>query len=348
MYRFWDSITGPLLEVLRPGLIVEIGSDFGPNTRNLIEFCQRHDAKLHVIDPLPKYEVAEWKEQYGEAVEFHLSLSLDALYKIEGFDVVFVDGDHNWYTVFNELRIIEERCYEVDQPFPLVVMHDIGWPYGRRDGYYDPDQIPEVHRNAYERKGMKIGSSELLDEGGFNKGFRNALREGGSHNGVLSAVEDFVSRSEQEMDLLKVSGLHGLGILVPAHFRQNEDLSEFLQTLNLTSAMARHLEVVEDERLRVEADWQQRGAEIRRLEAKREREVQSLENKWQRQNENLRAQNQQLHQQLKHKDQQEKLLTDKLVQREDQSKRKNRGSFHRLLALGKRFYGAIRSQVYRG
>ena len=28
------------------------------------------------------------------------------------------------------------------RPLPLLVLHDVGWPYGRRDLYYDPDDIP--------------------------------------------------------------------------------------------------------------------------------------------------------------------------------------------------------------
>ena len=43
------------------------------------------------------------------------SNSLDALAPDAGigpgvrFDCILIDGDHNWYTVFNELRLIRER-----------------------------------------------------------------------------------------------------------------------------------------------------------------------------------------------------------------------------------------------
>ena len=136
MYYFWDTVIQPVLEILQPKTIVEIGSDQGHNTENLLEYCQQQNAKLHVIDPWPKYEISDWEEEYGESVVFHLSLSLNALPLVEQCDLVLIDGDHNWYTVFNELKLIEKLSDKQSQPFPLILLHDIGWPYGRRDLYY--------------------------------------------------------------------------------------------------------------------------------------------------------------------------------------------------------------------
>ena len=95
MYYFWDTVIQPVLEIIQPKTIVEIGSDQGHNTENLLEYCQQQNAKLHVIDPWPKYEIADWEEQYGESVVFHLSLSLNALPLVEQCDLVLIDGDHN-------------------------------------------------------------------------------------------------------------------------------------------------------------------------------------------------------------------------------------------------------------
>lgn len=53
MYRLWDAIVEPLLEAVRPKSVVEIGSERGPNTRNLLDFCERTGATLHAVDPAP-------------------------------------------------------------------------------------------------------------------------------------------------------------------------------------------------------------------------------------------------------------------------------------------------------
>jgi len=203
----------PVFEFLKPEVIVEIGSDHGSNTKNLLDFCERSGGKLHVIDPLPKYDMDEWRERYGETLIFHRDLSLNALPRIERPDAVLIDGDHNWYTVYNELKLIEKLCG--DSGFPLIILHDIGWPYGRRDLYYDPEAIPPEHRNPYARKGMLPESVELLENKGLNHRLHNALFEGGPRNGILTAIEDFLEETEQRIELTQIPGLHGLGVLIP-------------------------------------------------------------------------------------------------------------------------------------
>ena len=133
MYRFFEPIIEPILDRLEPKVVVEIGSDQGLNTRNLIHFCRRNGAELHVIDPLPKYEVDSWVAEYPEGIVFHRALSLDVLESIESPDVVLIDGDHNWHTVFHELEALARSAGDEPERFPLVMLHDVGWPYGRRD-----------------------------------------------------------------------------------------------------------------------------------------------------------------------------------------------------------------------
>lgn len=249
MLRFWETVVEPSLEALQPSSVVEIGSDRGGNTRNLLEFCQRRGARLHAIDPVPKYEVSSWQEEYGDTFIPHLSLSLDTLALIDGMDAVLVDGDHNWYTVFNELKIIEQRCAEIPQSFPLVFLHDIGWPYGRRDLYYDPESIPEDYRKPHRQMGLRPDSREPVEEGGINSRLYNALHENDVYSGVLTAVEDFLKESRERPEFMKLPGLHGLGILVPEAKRQNEELARHLDSLRLTPTALSHLETVEEGRI---------------------------------------------------------------------------------------------------
>jgi hypothetical protein len=66
MKRFWNTVIEPVIRAARPKSLVEVGSDEGENTRNLLAFCDETDAVLHVVDPVPKYDVSEWQERYGE------------------------------------------------------------------------------------------------------------------------------------------------------------------------------------------------------------------------------------------------------------------------------------------
>lgn len=282
MYRFWDTIVEPLFKVTRPDSVVEIGSDRGVNTRNLLKYCEQNDAKLHVVDPLPKYDVSVWKEEYGDCVEFYSALSLNALSRINDIDAVLIDGDHNWYTVINELRLIQRRCESGSGHFPLVFLHDIGWPYGRRDLYYNPENIPDFYRKPYKRKGLRPGAGEPLEKGGLNSHLCNAIYENDLQNGVLSAVEDFLKETRQRLELVEVSGLHGLGILVPSQLKEeSEELRDFLEALKSSATVRRHLERVEEERLetelrRQEAKESSSRAEVEKLGASQREEVRRL------------------------------------------------------------------------
>lgn len=272
MKRFWNQIIEPLLEALQPAVIVEIGSDKGGNTRNLLEFCEKTDAVLHVVDPAPKYDVAEWQQRYGDRFIFYKDLSLNALPEIENFDVVFIDGDHNWYTVYNELKLIEE----FSDAFPLVLLHDIDWPYGRRDLYYDPDTIPEGYRKPYTKKGLRPDSEGMLEKGGLNQQLYKAVHEGGSRNGVFTAVEDFMQETGQEVDLIRIPGFHGLGILIPAWLRENEVMASVLKIWHLPPAVLQHIERLEKTWLEAEIQRQEQHSRLNELSGHREQVIEKL------------------------------------------------------------------------
>ena len=286
MRRFWDTIISPILERVQPTSIIEIGSDQGHNTAKLLEFCKQHGATLHAIDPLPRFDVAAWREQYGEQFVFHQSLSLNAIPKVDRFDVVLIDGDHNWYTVFHELKLIEKRCTDLSQPLPLMFFHDIGWPYGRRDLYYNPDNIPDAYRKPYQKKGMQPGVAELMEKGGLNASFYNAIYEHSLQNGVLTAVEDFLKEATQPLHLIQIPGLHGLGILLTKELMErNLQLRTFLQALELSPPVVHYIEKVEEERIKLDMLRLEHSTALRVQEA----EVTRLQNDLQTHTINLQA-----------------------------------------------------------
>ena len=296
MHRFWETVIEPVFEILQPQVIVEIGSARGDNTKKILEFCRRGNATLHVIDPMPGYNVSDWEREYDRHLVFHKDLSLNVLPHIGGLDASLIDGDHNWFTVFNELKLIENRCNEDSRNFPVVMLHDVGWPYGRRDVYYEPGRIPERHLNPYAQRGMRLGLSELQENGGFNRGFHNALREGGSQNGVITAVEDFIAQTDQDLRLMQLPGMYGLGILIPSHVR--ESTGGFLETLELPPNIYRHIERVEKAFIEAETARQENNIALRQLERRRASELENSRNRMQQQNANLQKQNDALRQRL--------------------------------------------------
>jgi Methyltransferase domain len=264
MHLFWNSIIEPLLKRLEPRVVVEVGSDQGFNTSNLANFAQRTGAVLHVIDPLPKYDVDEWQNRYGPSIVFHQAPSLEVLGSIDSPDVLLIDGDHNWYTVFHELTLLEDNVAD-DGTFPLVMLHDVGWPYGRRDLYYEPDRVPPGDRHPYRRGGMRPGQRELDPSGGLNAHRFNALEEGGPRNGVLTAIEDMVDRSRLDLRLVIIPAINGLGLLYPSVIADNRPtVATFIDSLQASDVLLHLLETLEDARLEAHVNSIERASEVKR------------------------------------------------------------------------------------
>jgi hypothetical protein len=213
MYRFFESTIRPLLDTApRLDTMVEVGAQSGRHTSRLLPYARAHGAHLHVIDPESSFNASRYERQWAGLSTLHERPSHDALPAIEPPpDVVFLDGDHNWYTVFEELRILDRICTD----WPLTFLHDLEWPYGRRDMYYAPQRVPDEYRHPYAEAGyvgIVKGQSELSPEG-INQMLLNAGHEGGPRNGVRTAVEDFLDATQRDLMLFVVSGNNGLGIV---------------------------------------------------------------------------------------------------------------------------------------
>jgi len=105
MYPFWDPVVWPLLQAAEARRIVEIGALRGETTALMLERLGA-DAELHVIDPVPEFDPAQHEERFPGRYIFHRDISHNVLPGLPPMDVALVDGDHNWFTVYHELRLL--------------------------------------------------------------------------------------------------------------------------------------------------------------------------------------------------------------------------------------------------
>ena len=237
VYWFWGFVTEPLLTALRPNVIVEVGAWTGRTTEKLLTFAHSRQAALHVIDPAPRFDELAFQERWPGTMTLHRGLSHDILPELPPADAVLIDGDHNWFTVYNELRMLR-------QPYPLVLLHDVAWPYARRDVYYEPDRIPAEHRQPTAKAGVRPGKSEL-EPGGPNGHLHHAIHEGGPRNGVLTAIEDFMADAPEPVEFARIPGGHGLGILMPARLLKQREVREQWARLHSAEFLYEHCERLE-------------------------------------------------------------------------------------------------------
>jgi cephalosporin hydroxylase len=209
------------------------------------------DSELHVIDPVPRFDPAEHEAQFPGRYVFHRALSLEVLPTLPPVDVALIDGDHNWYTVHNELKLLAATAAAAGQPLPVLVLHDVAWPYGHRDLYYEPSQIPEEFRHEHRRAGIVPGLIRLRDDGGLNMDLENAVEGGGPRNGVMCALEDFLAEFPEPVRHVHLPIYYGLSIVVAeARLAAIEPLRALLDRLESAAGRDRLLRLAE--RIRID------------------------------------------------------------------------------------------------
>ncbi len=241
MKIFWNEIIGPVIESMAPKHIIEIGADSGINTRNLLHYCKNNGCILTSIDPQPSYDVDAYRTEFSGSFQPVFKMSLQAIKECSAADIVLIDGDHNWYTVFHELIEIEKAMHK---PFPLVLFHDTGWPYGRRDMYYDPANIPQGYMHKYHKGGLEFGNNKLVEGGGFNPHLHHAIECNTNKNGVLTAIEDFCDQSSLTLKLDTFEGLNGLTFLYAV---KNKRAASVLSSTPISERLNR---LIEEERIK--------------------------------------------------------------------------------------------------
>ncbi|RVU04468.1 class I SAM-dependent methyltransferase [Novosphingobium umbonatum] len=240
----YASLIVDCLAMARAREVVEVTQAPGGIARQIVPYLEQYDGRLTVIDPAPDAEFLHWQMLQPQVISV-AAHSLDAVGLQNDVDAWILDGDHNYHTVSNELRMVSSLADRDGRPV-LAFVHDVGWPWGRRDFYGQPDRIPSHARHAAGRH-LPAVPDELCLWGGDQAAY--AVQEGGPRNGVLSAVEDFL-RDSREMDLslayAHVPAIFGLGVIYDKAAPYAAALAQRLAPWDRNPLLAR----MEDNRLR--------------------------------------------------------------------------------------------------
>jgi hypothetical protein len=223
----FSEVVFDCLEAVAPSSVIEVGAFQGDFTRELLTWGAAAGAQVAAIEPLPQPGLVALAKRHPE-LELIEKPSLDVLGELPPADAVIIDGDHNHFTVLHELRLLAESAGE--QGIPLVLLHDVAWPHARRDTYYEPERIPEEHRQPLARDAVLAPDEAGIAELGLRFPWA-AAREGGEGNGVLTAAEDFVQES-QGLRLAVVPAFFGLGVLWRSDAPWADGLAELVEPLD--------------------------------------------------------------------------------------------------------------------
>ncbi len=233
------------LDAVQARSVTEVGGFMGELTELLARWADTVDAHVTVVDTAPHPDLEALVEARANLTLLHTT-SHEALAEAPLADAIILDGDHNYWTVSEELRIIAERAGDSGGAFPLILMHDLGWPHGRRDDYYVPERIPEDERQPLADDGLYPGIP-----GTYHGGLpcdHPAAQEGGPRNGVLTAIEDFLTdRGQPEppatsapaLALAVIPAFYGLGVIWDTAGPHHEALRRVLSIWDRNPVMQR-------------------------------------------------------------------------------------------------------------
>jgi hypothetical protein len=203
----------PVLDAAGVRDLVEVGAEDGLFTGALGVRAAERGGRLVVIEPEPRPSLRA-RLAALPAAELVEAPSPAALDLAGPADAWILDGDHNHATVSAELAAVA-RIARAGERLPLIVLHDVCWPWARRDLYYDPARVPgRVHPHVRDR-GVAPGEPGTVPGGFHGRGaYAVAEREGGPANGVLTAVEDHLA-GRDDLAFARIPSVFGLGILWP-------------------------------------------------------------------------------------------------------------------------------------
>lgn len=214
--EFADIILGAL-QLAEAGHVVAIGADHSDMTSLIADHVSGRGGRLTSIDPGAQPAYLAWAAKTPH-VRHIARPGLDAFDELGQVDAWLIDGDQNWYTVYNELKRIEALNRRDERPM-LAFLHDVAWPAARRDMYHAPLEIPAEHRHPYDFEGGVFPDKDAPIWGRGLRGmgqFAWAKHEGGPRNGVRTALDDFLAETRaegREYAFCEIPAAFGLGVL---------------------------------------------------------------------------------------------------------------------------------------
>lgn len=211
------------LQYKKPKKIVEIGTEYAGSSKVLLDYAVQNNAHVYLIDPYPYVNLEQELKKYQGYFTHIAQLSLEALKDLVEIDFFFIDGDHNYYTVSNELALIYSK-----NPSVWTFLHDVAWPCDFRDMYYNPATLSTTDIHEYTYQDGVDKNNHIVKNGGFHGAgkFAWAKKYGGERNGVKKAIEDFLKDNAQ-YSYNQMNAVMGLGLITP---KDEKALSDILFT----------------------------------------------------------------------------------------------------------------------
>ena len=152
----------------QPKLVVEAGCFDGKNTKKLVELMKDIPFTLYCVsDNLPDRDLQLYlPKENGTFKWIHgISYNVFATFESKSIDFLFIDTDHNYWTMREELCTAHAKM----KPGGIICMHDTQTyrkNSGKANNYGTGDKYPDEFITEYEKMGKGMGDAiwEFLAE----------------------------------------------------------------------------------------------------------------------------------------------------------------------------------------
>jgi hypothetical protein len=208
-------IAASLCRQLDPRHVVLLGNRTAGLARTLVDVTEASGGTLHIAGSGDNAALGALRQATGDRCIVHQGNATDVIGLLPVPDLLWVDADPNWHATFSILQAAAKQARRLGKPFPVTLVENTGWPYGRRESYDDPGAIPESMRHPHERAGLLPGQAAPGGASGLYADRYNGTQENAPGLGVLTAIEDFLELAEDQLRLIVLPGFGGLSALCP-------------------------------------------------------------------------------------------------------------------------------------
>lgn len=217
-----------ILKLINPQSIVQIGIGAGSLSEKLLTWIEKHNGQLICID------LYSWNDQIKQKLdspnlEFFEELSLDVLPTLSAADLYIINGDPNYFTLSNELKIIWEACQASEKPF-LALVYGTSWPFDQRDAYSNPSMLPISNIHPYTWiQGVVPDYPETLSDGYKVDTLAFAIHAGEKQNGLLNAIWDFTEDKKEMLGMIKIPLFFGVTVIFSKGGKWSQKLTDLVK-----------------------------------------------------------------------------------------------------------------------
>jgi glycosyltransferase involved in cell wall biosynthesis len=226
MSALWTTVALRLMATIQPAKLLEVGVGNDEFTEAACLEATRWGGKVISIRRDPH-------RRRLSSLQVRRRYTRKSISSVGPVDLVVLHGQPNWWTTSWQLGGVQLGTEREGRPLPPIVVANAGQPWGRRDCYEAPDNLPADGRQPGRREGNRWV----------------ALDESTPRNGVLTAVEDFADE-RGGLELLSIPGLGGVALVLDPEAVEtlSESARQLIDELRLPPMAATLLEAVDAER----------------------------------------------------------------------------------------------------